>query len=86
MLFVNLNWTKRDTKRAVWVILVAFAVLLLFFAMKNWSKTATFAGSVAKMFRPFTIGFVMAYLLNAPMMFFEKIGRASCRERVCLYV
>ncbi len=72
MLFVNLNWTKRDTKRALWVILVAFSVLLLFFAMKNWTKTAALAGSAAKMFRPFTIGFVMAYLLNAPMMFFEK--------------
>jgi predicted PurR-regulated permease PerM len=72
MFFVNLNWTKRDTKRAVWVILVAFAVFLLFFAMKNWSKTAAFAGSMVKMFRPFTIGFIMAYLLNAPMMFFER--------------
>jgi len=70
MLFVDLRWTRRDTKRAVWVILVAFAVLLLFFLMKNWTKTAAFAGSVGKMFRPFTFGFVMAYLLNAPMMFF----------------
>lgn len=72
MLFVDLRWTRRDTKRAVWVILVAFAVLLLFFLMKNWTKTAAFAGSVGKMFRPFTFGFVMAYLLNAPMMFFER--------------
>ncbi len=72
MRFVDLRWTRRDTKRAVWVILVAFAVLLLFFLMKNWTKTAAFAGSAGKMFRPFTIGFVMAYLLNAPMMFFER--------------
>jgi len=70
--FVDLHWTRRDTKRAVWIVLVAFAVLLLFFAMKNWTKTVALAKTVAEMFRPFTIGFVMAYLLNAPMMFFEK--------------
>ncbi len=69
---MKMKWTERTTARTVSLIIVVAAGLLLYFALKNWSATVSTVNSLMGMLRPFIVGFVMAYLLNAPLVFFEK--------------
>jgi len=69
---MKMKWTQRTTARTVSLIIVVAAGLLLYFALLNWSATVAAFNSAAGLLRPFILGFVLAYLLNSPLVFFEQ--------------
>ena len=68
----------------------------LFFLLMNLSKVGLFLIAIVRLLQPIFIGAIMAFVLNVPMQHLQrllqklykkyrkkdKIGRASCRERV----
>ena len=69
---MKIEWTKNMTKRAVSYIAAGAGILLVYFLMQNWGKVTELFDTAQDILRPFTFGLIFAYLLNAPLMFFEQ--------------
>lgn len=69
---MKFEWTASMTKRALVFIVSGMGILLGVFALLNIEKIGALWGSITDILRPFTLGVVFAYLLNGPLMFFEK--------------
>ena len=61
------------TKKLVVYILSGVGILAAYFLFSNLGKVGAFFQSVGAILRPFTVAFVFAYILNGPMMAFEKL-------------
>ena len=69
---MRIEWNKNMTKHAVTYFVAGAGIILFYFIMKNWAEVKSLFGSAADILRPFTFGLIFAYLLNGPLMFFEK--------------
>lgn len=65
--------------------IVAIIAILVFFVLFNFSSIFTVIGSIAKLILPFIIGFFIAFLLNKPMMYIEKVikEKTKFKDRTC---
>ncbi len=69
---MKLNWTVAMTKRVFTYIAAGVGILLAYFAMQNFEKVVSLWGSAMDILRPFIFGVIFTYLLNSPLMFFER--------------
>ncbi|MBQ7873992.1 MAG: AI-2E family transporter [Oscillospiraceae bacterium] len=69
---MKFEWTRAMTKRALTYIAAGAGIILVYFLMQNWDEVTDLWSTAADILRPFTIGLIFAYLLNGPLMFFEK--------------
>ena len=66
------EWTRSMTRKAVTYIAAGAGIILVYFMMSNFGQVKNLWGSAMDILRPFIFGFIFAYLLNGPLMFFEK--------------
>ncbi|MBQ6579522.1 MAG: AI-2E family transporter, partial [Oscillospiraceae bacterium] len=69
---MKIQWTNSMTKRALTYIVSGAGIILAYFLMKNFGEVKNLWDSVRDILRPFTVGIIFAYLLNGPLMFFER--------------
>lgn len=69
---MKFEWTRTMTKRALTYIAAGAGIILVYFLMQNWDEVKGLWNTGEDILRPFTIGLIFAYLLNGPLMFFEK--------------
>lgn len=72
---MKLEWTKSMTRKLVVYLLAGIGILLAYFALSNLKAIGGFFEGVGAVLRPFVLAFVYAYLLNGPLMAFEKLFR-----------
>lgn len=65
------KWYQLDS-RALSNLVVVFAGILLYLGLTHLPQVKGAVGSVLEVFTPFIAGFVIAYLLNTPVDFFER--------------
>ena len=69
---MKIEWTKSMTKKALIYIFAGTGILLAYFILKNFDELKVILHSGKDILRPFTFGLIFAYLLNGPLMYFEK--------------
>ena len=69
---MKFEWNKSMTKRAATFFVAGAGIILFYFILKNWAEVKSLFQSAEDILRPFTFGIIFAYLLNGPLMFFEK--------------
>ncbi|MBQ5320648.1 MAG: AI-2E family transporter [Oscillospiraceae bacterium] len=74
----KIDWNRKYTTIAVYVILTACAIGLILGMLWNFSLVSAAIGTLISVLSPFIIGFVLAYLLLPIVNFFEKI----CFEKI----
>lgn len=60
------------TRQIILGTCLVFAAILFFVLLTNFSQVAAAVGKVWDLFSPFISAFIVAYLLNRPVMFFER--------------
>ena len=69
---MKFEWTGSMTRKALTYIVAGAGIILVYFMMKNLDIVKGLWHSVRDILRPFTFGLIFAYLLNGPLMYFEK--------------
>ena len=69
---MKIEWTRSMTKRTLTYIASGAGIILAYFIMKNFGQLKNVWGSAMDILRPFVFGIIFAYLLNGPLMFFER--------------
>lgn len=69
---MKLEWTHTMTKKALTYVVAGAGIILVYFIIQNWDGVKRLWNTAADILRPFTVGLIFAYLLNGPLMFFEK--------------
>ncbi|MBC8570597.1 AI-2E family transporter [Zongyangia hominis] len=79
---MKFHWDRRYTSRTISNILVLAAGVAIFLIF--WNMGSIFSGlrRILSLLTPFLFGFAIAYLLNTPMNFFERLyGRMLERDK-----
>ena len=69
---MKFEWTRSMTKKAMTYIFAGVGILIAYFLLKNIGEIKGIWHSAKDILRPFTFGIIFAYLLNGPLMFFER--------------
>ena len=69
---MKIEWNSSMTKKVLTYIVSGAGIILVYFLMKNFGQLKGVWDSVRDILRPFTFGIIFAYLLNGPLMFFER--------------
>ena len=69
---MKFEWTNSMTKKALTYIVSGAGIILAYFIMKNFGEVKGIWNTAKDILRPFTFGIIFAYLLNGPLMFFER--------------
>lgn len=69
---MNINWNKKYTTISIYAFLVICASILFFNVLNNIDSFKNSLNMITSTLQPFTIGFVIAYLLNFILSFLEK--------------
>lgn len=84
---MKVDWNKKYTTIASYVLLIILATVLLVAFVWNLSGISKFLRSALSLISPFIWGFAIAYLLNRPMVHVEKrwlsfLNKKKPRERL----
>ena len=69
---MKLEWTKSMTKRTLTYIVSGAGIILIYFLLANRREVSGILKYALALLRPFSLAFIFAYILNGPMMFFER--------------
>lgn len=69
---MKIEWNRSMTARVITYIAAGVGIILSYFLFKNFDAVKGAWQSARDILRPFTFGVIFAYLLNGPLMFFEK--------------
>lgn len=79
---MKVEWTKSMTKRVLVYIVAGIGILAAYFILINLKRVSGIFSSVSGILRPFIIAAIFAYIVNGPMMFFEKLfGRLTDKKK-----
>lgn len=67
-----MEWNKKYTSIAVYTVITAFVIFMVFAAMWNFDAVASFFGALNSILAPFYIGLGIAYVANPIMKFAQK--------------
>ena len=70
---MKFRWNHRYTSRTISNIIVLAAGVLIFLFFWNLGSIMSGFQRLLSILTPFFIGFFIAYILNTPMNFFERI-------------
>ena len=68
----KLEWDKKYTMIAIYAFLTITAAMTFYWSLENIVSVRTFLSSMITPIRPVIYGFILAYLLNPIMRFFEE--------------
>lgn len=69
---MKIDWNRKYTTIAVYVLIVVFISILFVVAIFKFSGLLAMLGTIVDILTPIITGFVIAYLLNPVMKFFER--------------
>ncbi len=69
---MKIEWTRSMTRKTLSYIAAGAGIILVYFIMRNFEEVKGVWHAALDILRPFTVGIIFAYLLNGPLMFFEK--------------
>lgn len=69
---MKFEWNRSMGRKALTYIVAGVGILAAYFVMQNFKEVKEIWRTASDILRPFTFGLVFAYLLNGPLMFFEK--------------
>lgn len=79
---MKVEWTKSMTKRVLVYIVAGIGILAAYFILINLKRVSVILSSVSDILRPFIIAAIFAYIVNGPMMFFERqFGRLTDKKK-----
>ena len=79
---MKVEWTKSMTKRVLVYIVAGIGILAAYFILINLKRASGIFSSVSGILRPFIIAAIFAYIVNGPMMFFERLfGRLTDKKK-----
>ncbi|WP_100064941.1 AI-2E family transporter [Miniphocaeibacter massiliensis] len=79
---MKINWNEKDRTKAIYSIIVIFISILFFFFIYRIDDFKENVGIIMRVFYPFIIGGVFAFLLNMPLTFLEnKLGKLKIFEK-----
>lgn len=79
---MKVEWTKSMTKRVLVYIVSGIGILAAYFILINLKRVSGILSSVSGILRPFIIAAIFAYIVNGPMMFFERLfGRLTDKKK-----
>lgn len=79
---MKVEWTKSMTKRVLVYIVAGIGILAAYFMLINLKRVSGIFSSVSGILRPFIIAAIFAYIVNGPMMFFERLfGRLTDKKK-----
>ena len=79
---MKVEWTKSMTKRVLVYIVAGIGILAAYFILINLKRVSGILSSVSDILRPFIIAAIFAYIVNGPMMFFERLfGRLTDKKK-----
>ena len=79
---MKVEWTKSMTKRVLVYIVAGIGILAAYFILINLKRVSGIFSSVSGILRPFIIAAIFAYIVNGPMMFFERqFGRLTDKKK-----
>lgn len=79
---MKVEWTKSMTKRVLVYIVAGIGILAAYFILINLKRVSGIFSSVSDILRPFIIAAIFAYIVNGPMMFFERLfGRLTDKKK-----
>ncbi len=70
---MKLEFTKENRSRLLINILVVLTGISFYFALLNIDEISKFVHTVMGILRPFIYGFVLAFLLDSPVKYFERV-------------
>ena len=70
--FMKIDWNKKYTTISVYAFLVICASIIFFSIIGEIDAFTTKLGWVVSKLQPFIIGFVMSYLFNFILVFYEE--------------
>ena len=70
--FMKIDWNKKYTTISVYAFLVICASIIFFSIIGEIDAFTTKLGWVVSTLQPFIIGFVMSYLFNFILVFYEE--------------
>ncbi len=78
-------WYKLDGK-GITNLIVVCAGIMLYLGLTHLPQVKTAVGTVLDVLSPFILGFVIAYLLNTPVDFFEREVYGNCKGKRALAI
>lgn len=79
---MKVEWTKSMTKRVLVYIVAGIGILAAYFILINLKRVSGILSSVSDILRPFIIAAIFAYIVNGPMMFFERLfGKLTDKKK-----
>ena len=69
---MKFEWTRSMTRKTLSYIAAGAGIIMFYFVLQNFEEVKGLWRTALEILRPFTIGIIFAYLLNGPLMFFEK--------------
>ncbi|MBP1569093.1 MAG: AI-2E family transporter, partial [Oscillospiraceae bacterium] len=69
---MKFEWTRSMTRKTLSYIAAGAGIIMFYFVLQNFEEVKGLWRTALDILRPFTIGIIFAYLLNGPLMFFEK--------------
>ncbi len=69
---MKIEWTRSMTRKVLTYIATGAGIIVVYFLMMNFRELKGVWHAALDILRPFTIGVIFAYLLNGPLMFFER--------------
>lgn len=69
---MKFEWNRSMGRKALTYIVAGVGILAAYFVMQNFKEVKEIWRTANDILRPFTFGLIFAYLLNGPLMFFEK--------------
>ena len=79
---MKVEWTKSMTKRVLVYIVAGIGILAAYFILINLKRVSGILSSVSDILRPFIIAAIFAYIVNGPMMFFERqFGKLTDKKK-----
>ncbi|MEG0273919.1 MAG: AI-2E family transporter [Longicatena sp.] len=74
-----------EMRKKIWMYAIIIGIgISIYFAFYRFEALAGLFSTVVSLTTPFVLGFALAFLLNKPMMFFERklFGKLSCKPQM----
>lgn len=79
---MKVEWTKSMTKRVLVYIVAGIGILAAYFILINLKRVSGIFSYISDILRPFIIAAILAYAVNGPMMFFERMfGKITDKKK-----
>ena len=78
---MKIEWTKDMTKRVLIYVVSGIGILAAYFILINLKRVSGVFAYLGDILRPFIIAAIFAYIVNGPMMFFERLFKFTDRKK-----